>query len=96
MLTDPEINSYIENEVGSVDDLIKKIDGYFFGLKKELETAIEKAKARTKITLSNLAESYGMVIDSHKTVSEIKEFQTVILNLGNNNITSSAADDSLH
>jgi len=36
------------------------------------------------------------VIDSHKTVSKIKEFQTVILNLGNNNITSSAADDSLH
>ena len=73
VFTDPEIISYIESQVGSVENLIKKVDDYFFGLKIELEKAIENAKARTKITLSNLAESYRKMIDSHKTVSKIKE-----------------------
>ena len=65
MLTDPEINSYIENAVGSVDELIKKVDDYFFGLEKELKQAIENAKIRTKFTLSQLAESYSKMMDSH-------------------------------
>ena len=73
MLTDPTINSWIESQVGSVEDLIKKVDDYFLRLKTELEKAIENAKSRTKITLSNLAESYRKMIDSHKTVSKIKE-----------------------
>ena len=51
--------------MGSVEDLIKKVEDFYFGLKKELEKAIENAKSRAKITLSNLAESYGKMIVSH-------------------------------
>lgn len=66
MLTDPDINSYIENETGSVEELVKKVDEYFIGLKAELEKAIDNARSRTKIALSKLSESYCKMIDSHK------------------------------